>query len=555
MAEIPGGAIVAQALKSEGVDTLFNLPGDPMGTILAACRQEEMRIITFRHEQAAAMAAQAWSYVTRRIGVSVVASGPAMTNAITGLDTAWANCWPMLLIGGNGELRRRGQGDFQETPQVAAAAPFCKLSASVDDPRRIPYYINTAVRTALSGRPGPVYLDLPSDVITGVVDESEVRYLPPAPAPPRPAGEPQLIRQALEEVKRAERPLLLIGKGVAWADAAGPAGQLVERLQLPFIPSPMGKGVIPDDHPLCMAGARSYALRNADLVILVGARFNWIFHFGQPPRLAEDVKVVQIDIDPAEIGNGMPATVGIVGDAGTVLQQLVEEIGQGSRTRLESPWLAALQAERQKNEAAVAALAESEEAPMNLYRMYRDIREVIAADAIVAIDGENTMAVSRAMLPNFLPRHRLDAGVSGCMGVAMPYAIGAKVGCPDKQVLALNGDFAFGWNGMEVETALRHNLPIVFLVANNGSIGGGRQRVLLGEAAGGDETAVLRYDRLMEALGGHGEYIETPQQLKPALSRALASGAPSLLNVVIDPQTRRKEQPFDWLARRGRMRY
>ncbi len=478
-----------------------------------------------------------------------------MTNAITGLDTAWANCWPMLLIGGNGELRRRGQGDFQETPQVAAAAPFCKLAAAVDDPRRIPYYVNAAVRTAMSGRPGPVYLDLPSDVITGIVDESQLQYLPPAPEPPRPAAEPGLIRRALEEIRKAERPLLLIGKGAAWADAAEPARQLVERLQLPFVPSPMGKGVIPDDHPLCMAGARSYALRNADLVVLVGARFNWIFHFGQPPRFAPDLRVVQIEIEPSEIGNGVPATVGIVGDAGTVLRQLADEVGAGSRERLESPWLAALQAERQKNEAAVNELAASDAAPMNLYRMYREVRDVLTDDAIVAIDGENTMAVSRAMLPNFLPRRRLDAGVSGCMGVAMPYAIGAKVARPDTPVLALNGDFAFGWNGMEVETALRHRLPIVFLVANNGSIGGGRQQLMLGQAAGGDGHAVLRYDRMMEALGGHGEYVETPQQLKPALERALASSEPSLLNVVIDPGARRKEQPFDWLARRGRMQY
>ncbi len=555
MAEIQGGAIVAQALKNEGVDTIFNLPGDPMGTILGACRREEMRILTFRHEQAAAMAAQAYSYVSRRIGVSVVASGPAMTNAITGLDTAWANCWPMLLIGGNGELRRRGQGDFQETPQVAAAAPFCKLSVSVDDPRRIPYYINTAVRMAMSGRPGPVYLDLPSDVITGIVDDGQVQYLPPAPEPARPAAEPRLIRQALDEISRAERPLLLVGKGVAWADAAEQARQLVERLQIPFIPSPMGKGVIPDDHPLCMAGARSYALRNADLVILAGARFNWIFHFGQAPRFAPDVRVVQIDVEPSEIGNGVPATVGLAGDAGTVLQQLVDEVGQGSRDRLESPWLDALQAERQKNEEAVNALAASDDPPINLYRMYRELREVLAQDAIVAIDGENTMAVSRAMLPNFLPRRRLDAGVSGCMGVAMPYALGAKAAAPETQVIALNGDFAFGWNGMEVETALRHRLPIVFLVANNGSIGGGRQQLMLGQAAEGDGLSVLRYDRVMEALGGHGEFVETPQQLKPALSRALASGEPSLLNVVIDPGARRKEQPFDWLARRGRMQY
>ena len=555
MALISGGAIVARALRNEGVDTIFNLPGDPMGTIYPACRQEDMRIYTFRHEQATAMAAQAWSYVTRRLGVAIVASGPAMTNAVTALDTAWANCWPVLLIGGNGELRRRGQGDFQETPQVAAAAPFCKLSVSVDDPRRIPYYINTAARIALGGRPGPVYLDLPSDVITAAVEEDEVRYLPPAPPPPRPAGEPRLIRQALEEIERAERPLLLIGKGVAWADGAEEARRLVDRLQLPFVPSPMGKGVIPDDHPLNVAGARSYALREADLVVLVGARFNWIFHFGEAPRFAPDVKVVQIDIAPEEIGNGVPATVGIVGDAKVVLGQLADEAGAGSRRRLESPWLEVLQAERQKNEDAIASMVNSDSTPMNMYRMYREIRAELDRDAIVAIDGENTMAVSRVMLPNYEPGHRLDAGVSGCMGVAVPYALGAQIARPDAQVLSLNGDFAFGWNGMEIETALRHSLPVVFLVANNGSIGGGRQRMLLGEAASEGGPSVVRYDRMMEAFGGYAEYVEQPDDLRPALRRAFESRRPALLNVVVDPGARRKEQAFDWLARRGRMQY
>lgn len=555
MGMITGGEIIAKALKHEGVDLIFNLPGDPMGTIYTACRQEEIKIYTFRHEQATAMAAQAYAYTTRRIGVACVASGPAMTNAITALDTAWANCWPFLLIGGNGELRRRGRGDFQETPQVAAAAPFCKLSVSVDDPRRIPYFINMAIRTALGGRPGPVYLDLPSDVITGAVDEDEVHYPPPAPPPARPAGEPHLIREALAAIEAAERPLLLVGKGIAWSDGAEEARQLVDRLGLPFIPSPMGKGVIPDDHPFNAAGARSYALKNADLVVLAGARFNWIFHFGESPRFAPGVKVVQIDIEPSEIGNGVPVTVGITGDAKTVLGQLVAEAERGDRRRPESAWLDDLQAEKQKNEQAIEAMAGADTTPMNFYRMYREITRVLKPDATVAIDGENTMAVSRVMLPNFLPGHRLDAGISGCMGVAMPYALGAAVARPGTQILSLNGDFAFGWNGMEIETALRHNLPVVFLIANNGSIGGGRQRLMLGEAATGDGPAVIRYDKMMEAFGGHGEYVEKADDLAPALERAFASGRPALLNVVVDPGARRKEQAFDWLARRGRTQY
>jgi len=545
MASMNGGSILVKALRNEGVETVFNLPGDPMALIYGACKEEGVRIFTFRHEQAAALAAQAWSYTTGRIGVAMVASGPAMTNAVTALETARSNCWPFLLIGGSGDLRRRGRGDFQEAPQVAAAQPFCKLSIGVDDPHRIPYHINTAIRTAMNGRPGPVYIDLPSDVITAEVDESEVQLLPPVPPAARPLGDPALITQALAAIERSERPLLLIGKGVALSGGADQMRRLVDDLQIPFIPSPMGKGIVPDDHPLCASGARSYGLSNADLVILAGARFNWIFHFGEAPRFAAGVKVVQIDIEPSEIGHGVPATVGISGDARTVLQQLADEAGTSSRRRLESAWIDSLQGERQKNEDAIAPLVHSEDAPMNLYRMFRDVSAVLERDATVTVDGENTMAVSRAMLPNFLPAHRLDAGESGCMGVSVPYALGAAVARPGTQVLSMNGDFAFGWNGMEIETAIRHDLPVVFVVANNGSIG----------ARAGAGSPVVRYDKMMDGFGGHAEYVQTPAELRPALERAFESRRPALVNVVIDPQRRRKAQPFDWLGRRGQMQY
>src|SRR5215207_274369 len=275
MATINGAGLMAEALQRNGVDTLFDIPGDPVGGILAAGRGVGMRTYSFRHEQAAAMAAQAYGYVARRIGVSVVASGPAMTNAVTSLATAWANRWPLLLIGGASEAGRRGLGDFQEMQQVAAAAPFCKWSVAIDTPRRIPWFVSTAIRTALNGAPGPVYLDFPADVINARVEEDEVEWTPPAPEPARPHADPREVQRAAQAIAAAERPLLLVGEGTAWADAAAEARELVERLQIPFVPSPMGKGVLPDDHPLCFAGARSYALKNADLVVLAGARFNW----------------------------------------------------------------------------------------------------------------------------------------------------------------------------------------------------------------------------------------------------------------------------------------
>ena len=552
MATTNGGAVLIEALRRNGVDTLFDLPGDPMGAVLSAARQAGMQSYSFRHEQAVAMAAQAYGYVSGRIGVGMVASGPAMTNAITGLTTAWANCWPMLLVGGASEAGRRGLGDFQETPQVEAAAPFCKWSIAMDDARRIPWFVSMALRKAHSGRPGPVYLDFPADVINARVEEEEISWEAAVPAPERLGADPATVARAVQLIAGSERPLLLIGKGAAGSRAETELREFVERMQLPFIPSPMGKGVVPDDHPLCVADARSFALRNADLVVLVGARFNWIFHFGQPPRFAPDVKVVQVEIDPDEIGNSIPATVGLVGDAQTVIAQLVNEAGTAARRRLESPWLQALREEQQRNAEGIAPMVGSEEPLINLYRFFRELDAVAGPDSILVDDGESTMAVSRVMQVMKEPRRRLDAGVSGCMGVAVPYALGAQIAAPGSRVMCINGDYAFGWNGMEVETAVRHGLPILFVVANNGSV---RKGAPVFQSAGFTADDAIHYERMMEAFGGHAEFVATLPELRPALERALASGKTSLVNVIIDPSAQRKPQPFSWLDRLGRMRY
>jgi 2-hydroxyacyl-CoA lyase 1 len=552
MATTSGGRILIEALKRQDVSTIFDLPGDPVGSILAAGREAGIRTYSFRHEQASAMAAQAYSYVTRSMGVSIVASGPAMTNAVTGLTTAWANCWPMLLVGGASELRRKGLGDFQETPQVEAAAPFCKWSVAIDNPRRIPYFVETAFKTALGGRPGPVYLDFPADMINARLEEDDVEWGVPAPEPARPQADPEDVKRAAAAIAASERPLLLIGKGAAWAGAEDEARELVERLQIPFVPSPMGKGVIPDDHPLCVAGARSHALEKADLVLLVGARFNWIFHFGRAPRFAEGVKVIQVDIDPSEIGTSVPATVGLVGDAKAVLRQLSEEVGMSARRRMESDWVRDLQRQLEENAAAIAPTVDSEEPFTNMYRLFRDVNAVADDGAIFVDDGESTMAVSRVMQTLRKPRHRIDAGVSGCMGTGIPYAIGAQIAAPGTQVISMNGDYAFGWNGIEIETACRYRLPILFVVANNGSVRSTPNVFNMADYTGED---ALRYDRMMDAFGGHSEFVQTSDQLRPALERALASGKTALVNVVIDPNPRRKPQKFGWLDRLGRMRY
>ena len=358
---------------------------------------------------------------------------------------------------------------------------------------------------------------------------------------------------AVDLLEEAERPLLIAGKGAAWADADAELRRLVERLQLPFLPSPMGKGVISDDHPLNAAACRSFALRNADCIVLVGARLNWILHFGRPPRFAPDVRVIQVEIEPSEIGNSVAAAVGLVGDARAVSGQLLEAAPEAP-LRIDA-WRARLREHGDANAQEVAPLAESDAAPMNFYRMYREIAAALDHDATVVTDGESTQAVSRSMLPNELPRHRLDAGASGTMGVAVPYAIGAQVARPDGQVVCVGGDFAFGWNGMEVETAARYGLPIVFIVANNRSIAmrGSYARYSYGLAPESDEP--LRYDRLMDALGGRGQLVERPEELRPALERVLADRKPALLNVLVDKDPKRKPQEFHWLERTTRMSY
>ena len=551
MAGIDGAGLLVRSLRAHGVDSLFSVPGDPLGPFLDEAVRAGIENYTIRHEQAIAMAAQAYSYVRRDLGVGAVTSGPAMTNAITGLATAWANCWPMLLLGGSSELGKRGLGDFQELPQVESAAPYCRWAVSVDEPRRIPWFVSEAVKRATHGRPGPVYLDLPADVLTASVPESEVEEHPVAPEPPRPAADAALVERAAAALARAERPLLILGKGAAWADAAAEARALVEGLGIPFVPSPMGKGVVPDDHPLCVAGARSFALREADLVILAGARFNWTFHFGRPPRFAEDLRVVQIDIEPSEIGLARPVEAGLVGDARTVLAQLLEAAAGRAGRREE--WIAALGRERAGNAAQIAQLAGAPGERLNLYRMYRDINEVVGPDAVVVADGEATMAVSRVMQPNARARERLDAGTTGCMGVGIPYAIGAQIARPEARVVCAMGDFAAGWNGMDLETAVRYELPILFVVANNGSIRRRPGRALSADDFGPDDA--VRYDRLMAAFGGHAEHVESAGELRPALERAVASGRPALVHVLIDPGARRKQQSFGWLSREGRTQY
>ncbi|MCI0441248.1 MAG: thiamine pyrophosphate-binding protein, partial [Chloroflexi bacterium] len=342
MGEVTGAQLVVESLKREGVDTVYVLPGDPVGEIVNGLAKAGMRMVSMRHEQSLAMAAQAHSYFTRKVGVCIAASGVGQTNTLTGIANATVNCWPLLVIGGSAELRRRGMGDFQELKQVESTAPLAKWTGLVESTRRIPTLINMAMKQAISGRPGAAYLDLPAEMITGKVDSDSVPIPTPHTEPARPLADPAEVERALEVLSQAERPLLIVGKGAAWSWAEEELLQFVNKTQIPFLTSPMGAGMLPPDHPMNVAAARTQALQGADTILMVGARLNWIFHFGAPPRFAENYKLIQVDIEPEEIGVNHPAEVGLVGDAKMVMGQLVQALDRHHVEFGETPWLAGL---------------------------------------------------------------------------------------------------------------------------------------------------------------------------------------------------------------------
>ena len=551
MAEIDGARLVARCLKQQGVDELFGVVGIPVTGIAAAAASEGIRYIGTRHEQAAGYAAQAISYLKGRVGACLVVSGPGMTNAISALGNAWANCWPMLLIGGSSSQALNHMGDFQAAPQVDLAKPFCKWVGQAERIDLIPRYIATAVRHSISGRPGPVYLDLPGDVIASSLEEDDLNYPARVEAPPAPQVDPAAIKTALAALKSARQPLAIIGKGAAWAGAEEQVRRFIEETQMPFLPSPMGKGVVPDGHPLSVAAARTYALQNADLVFTIGARLNWIMHFGLPPRFREDLRVVQLDVAAEEIGASVPSEAPLVGDAKVVMAQLVAELEENPwQIAAADPWRQALDKERKAKQEATVSMLESDDVPMNYYRPLQEIQQALPHDAIIVTEGASTMDISRQVLDNYEPRKRLDAGTWGTMGVGPGFAIAAQVANPDKRVIALEGDAAFGFDGLEVEVAVRHKLPITWIVFNNNGIGGGPAS--LPEGAAYPPNAFVpnaRYDKVMEAFGGKGYHAETPQELRTALQESFDSGKTTLINVAINPEAKRRPQQFAWLTR------
>lgn len=526
---VRGNELIAQALKERGVETIFFLMGGPMIDAANACEEAGIRMIDVRHEQAAVMMAHAYSRLTNEPTVCMAASGPGTANFTTGLANAQADRAPVIALGGSSELASHGRGSFQEMDQWGMIKPLVRWSARVNETWRIPELIENAFRNATAGGTGPVYLDLPGDILYGEAEEDEVRRLQPQVERARPQADPAAIERALELLEAAERPVAFSGSGLIWSDAADTYRQWIERSGIPFFTTPISRGVIPEDHELLFPGMRSKAFRETDLILLVGTRMNYVVDY-VGPRFAADAKLVQIDIDEAEVGRTRYADAPLVGDARAVLEQLLA----ASEGRLDkgryAPWVDTLR------EADAAKAPKREEAmsnpavPIHPLRLCKEVRDFMDRDAILSVDGQEILNFGRQAMPTFVPGHRLNSGVMGTMGVGLPFGIGAKAAKPDTQVIVVHGDGSMGLNAMELDTAVRHDLPVICVVSNNGGWTAATR------FKSGRDLGWTRFDKIGEALGCHGEHVEDPDQIRPALERAKASGKTAVVNVVTDPE-------------------
>jgi acetolactate synthase-1/2/3 large subunit len=543
MATITGSEVLAQALRSQGVDTMFYLMGGPMLETEAACIKLGIRAIDTRHEQAAALAAHAWTRVMRRPGVAMGCSGPGAINLATGVANAFTDCAPLVAIGGSSPRVYLGMEAFQEVDQVALMKPITKWAERIYDARRIPDVVDTAFRQATAGRPGPVYIDMPGDILGEKIEEESLQYRGPWKPAPRSLGDPGAVREAITLLAKAERPVVIAGSGVWWSDGAAALQAFVEATGIPFYTTPISRGLIPEDHELSFLNARSKAFTEADVVLAVGTRFNWIIQFGRPPRFTADLKVIHVDVNPTQLGHNRPVDVPIAGDARAVLEQLrVEAEGKIGPKRY-AAWTGKLRTLDAEKGAEQDKAMSAEQTPIHPLRLCKEVRDFMRRDGILVVDGQEILNFGRQAIPTYVAGHRLNSGAFGTMGVGLPFGVGAKVAKPDAQVLVLHGDGSYGINAMEIDTAVRHKIPVVVVISNNGgwTADAPWTRPL---PKPGRNLGHTRYDRVAQELGAHGEHVEKPHDIRPALERAFASGKPAVVNVITDSKARAQTVRF-----------
>jgi len=541
-AEVTDGFhLVIDALKHNDIDTIFGLVGIPITDLARLAQAEGMRFIGFRHEQHAGNAAAIAGYMTQKPGICLTVSAPGFLNGLTALANATTNCFPMILISGSSEreIVDLQQGDYEEMDQLNAAKPYAKASYRINKVEDIGIGVARAIRAAVSGRPGGVYLDLPAQLLSQTIEtehakRSLVKVVDPVP---RQLPAPDSVERALALLKGAKKPLILLGKGAAYAQADDDIRALVERTGIPYLPMSMAKGLLPDTHEQSAAAARSYVLAEADVVVLIGARLNWLLAHGKGKTWGKPKQFVQIDISPTEIDSNVAIAAPLIGDIGSCVAALLQGLDGAGIAKPDQEWVGAIAQRKEQNLAKMAALLEKNPVPMNFHSALGAIRGVLKAhpDINLVNEGANTLDYARAIIEQYQPRKRFDSGTWGIMGIGMGYAIGAAV-VSGKPVVAIEGDSAFGFSGMELETICRYELPVTTIIFNNNGVYRGTDV----NPTGGKDVAPTvfvknaRYDKMIEAFGGIGYHVTTPEELTRALQEAIAAGKPALINAVID---------------------
>ena len=536
-----GFNLVIDALKLNGLTTIYGVPGIPITDFGRMAQAAGIRVLSFRHEQNAGYAAAIAGFLTKKPGICLTVSAPGFLNGLTALAHATTNCFPMILISGSSEreIVDLQQGDYEEMDQLAIAKTMCKAAYRILHAADIGIGIARAIRAAVSGRPGGVYLDLPAKLFGQVMDaaagrKSLVKVIDAAPAQiPAPAS----IKRALDVLKAAKKPLIILGKGAAYAQADEAIKTFVEKSGVPFLPMSMAKGLLPDTHPQCAGAARSTVLKDADVVVMIGARLNWLLSHGKGKAWGDaPKKFIQVDIEPKEMDSNVEIAAPVVGDIGSCVAAFLDAMG-GNWTKAPSDWMGAVTAKREENVAKMAPRLMNNNNPMDYHGALGVLRTIIKErpDAILVNEGANTLDLTRGVIDMYQPRKRLDVGTWGVMGIGMGQCIAAAVET-GKPVLAIEGDSAFGFSGMEVETICRYNLPVCVVIFNNDGIYRGTDV----NKVGSDPAPTVfvkgsRYDKMMEAFGGVGVNATTPDELKRAVNAAMDSGKPTLINAVIDP--------------------
>ncbi len=542
-----GFHLVIEALKLNGLNTIYGLPGIPITDLTRMAQAEGIRVISFRHEQNAGNAAAIAGFITGKPGICLTVSAPGFLNGLTALANATTNCFPMILISGSSEreIVDLQQGDYEEMDQLAIAKPLCKAAFRVLNAEDIGIGIARAIRSAVSGRPGGVYLDLPAKLFAQSMDAEagHQSLIKVVDAAPRQIPAPDAVSRALELLKSAKRPLILLGKGAAYARADADIRALVEKTGIPYLPMSMAKGLLPDTHPQSAAAARSFVLPEADVVVLIGARLNWLLSQGKGKtwggkdhKAWGGQKFVQIDISPTEADSNVRIDAPVVGDIGSCVAALLTGIGS-NWAKPSAEWTNAIAERKNKNLAKMAETLAKTPTPMNFHSALNVVRDIIKAnpDAMLVNEGANALDFTRSIVDMYQPRKRLDVGTWGIMGIGMGFAVAAAIET-GKNVIAVEGDSAFGFSGMEVETICRYNLPVCVVVMNNNGVYRGTD---VNPTGGADVAPTVfvkgaRYELLMEAFGGIGVQAKTPGELRSAMEEAIRSRRPTLINAIID---------------------